>query len=163
RMVDEHAGRFSAGQAEAALQRLTVFAGEEAVLEADADVIPRQARGDRDRAEVGSDVDAGGVEGALPYVDLELIFAGIQARAVFVGALEDVAQRAVAAGEHPFQPRRLAVVHAQIDAGALGLFLQPALLLVDGARRIHGAPLKRRVRLGDVGGDADRDLGRAAA
>src|SRR5262249_28887087 len=73
RGVDERARDLAARQREAALERLAVLAGEEAVLEADGDVVPRQARRDRDRAEEALLVDAVRAERLFPHRNAELI------------------------------------------------------------------------------------------
>ena len=57
-------------------------------------------------------------ERLLPDVHLLLVFPRVEARARAVRALEHVRQRAVAAGEDALEPRRLAVVHPQLDARA---------------------------------------------
>ncbi len=59
---------------------------EEALLEADVDVIPGQPRRHRERAEVRRAVDADVRERLFPHGELELVFPRIEARAVPPGA-----------------------------------------------------------------------------
>ena len=115
--VDERARHLAAGRREPALDRLAVLAREEPLLETDVDVVPGQARGHRDRPEVPLRVDPLRVERRLPHVDLQLVLPRVEARPRAVRALEHVAQAPIAAREDPLEPRRLAVVHREVDAG----------------------------------------------
>ena len=126
-------------------------------------MIPRQPRGHRDRPQVRLRVDPLLAERRLPDLDLELVLPRVEARARSVRPLEHRPEPPVAPREDPLEPRGVAVVHPEVDAlGRAPLVVQPALLLAHGVRRVHGAPLERRVRLGHVRRHAHRH-GRGAA
>ncbi len=81
-----------------------VLAREEARFEPDVEVVPGQTRGHGDRAEEADRVDDPiALERLLPVLELQLLFPGVEARAVEVGALDHVAEAAIAARQHALQ------------------------------------------------------------
>ncbi len=90
--MNEHADCLAAGRAQTVFYRLFVLAREEAVFETDIDVIPRQARINRNRREESIGVNPGLVERALPGVKLELFFPRIETCAAFVRALDNIGE-----------------------------------------------------------------------
>src|SRR5262249_31527000 len=153
-----------ARRAGATLERLAVLAEQEAVLETDVDVVPRQPRGHRARAEVRRDVDAG--ERPRPALAVEDFVPAVEPTAVAPGVLGHVGEPAIAPREHAFNERDPAVVMLQAEPSP-GLDrphgrAQDALLAPDLGLVVLRAPLQRRVWLRHVRAHADRDLGAPA-
>src|SRR6185436_4610211 len=97
-VVDQHAGD------------LAVLAEQEAVLEADVDVVPRQPRGHRAGAEVRGDVDAVRVERGRPALELEHLVPAVEPRPGAPHRLDHAGEPAIAAREHALDERDPAVV-----------------------------------------------------
>ena len=153
--MNERAGDLAARRAQAVRERLPILAGEEALFEAHIEVVPRQARVHRDRAEVALGFDAVLFERCVPGVELELLVPRVEARAGLVSVLDHVAQRAVAARDHAFEPAALGVVHLEAHVAVARALPEHLLLALHGLMAVHLAPLERGVRLGHVGAHAD--------
>src|SRR5690606_9606094 len=154
----ERAGDLAARRAEPTGERLSVLALEKARLEPDVEVIPRQARADRNRPEEALDGDRVPLERRAPHVEAELILPGVEARARRVRVLDHVREAAIAASEDALEDTSGRVVDLERNAlrRAGGLAQEP-LLALDLVERVLSAPLKRRVWLRHVRRDADRD------
>jgi hypothetical protein len=104
-VVHERARHLAARGREAVLEGLPVLAREEAVFEAHVDVVPGQARGDGDRAEVRCRVSTPKCSKAWPPTRrASALVPRVEARAVPPGALEHVGEAAIAAREDALEP-----------------------------------------------------------
>ena len=164
-MVDQHAGDLAARRARPALQRLAVLAR--------AGSRPRGRRrcGPTAAARVTGRVPRYAAtstpcaaSASLPALEVEHLVPAVEPRAGAPRRLDHVGEPAIAAREHALDERDAAVVMLEPQARARA---RRAARRIACLRRISSlgilrAPLQRRVRLGHVRADADRDLGATA-
>src|SRR5439155_10264844 len=141
RVMDQRAGDLAARRARPALHRPAVLAEQEAILEPYVEVIPRQPRADRPRAEIRRDVDAVGGERALPAIDVEDLFPAVEPRAIAPHRFDHVAEPAVAAREHALDERHAGIVILEPQAHvATRAAPQQLLLALDLGQHVLRAP-----------------------
>ena len=163
-VVDEHARGLATRRAEPIVQGLLVLAGEEPILQPHVDVGPGQGGAERERAQVAAAVDPEVLESLLPDIEFELVVPGVEVRPAAIGPLQHVGERPVPAGEDALEHAGVGLVGAELHGAVrTGGVAEDLLLPGDLGERVHRGPLKGRVRLGHVGGDAHRHLGGAAA
>lgn len=109
--MDEGSLRLSARRAQAIFDGAAILPCEEALFEADADVIPRQASVDWQSGEGLVRIDAGPSERLVPEFELEVFIPTVKARALVKCPLDGVGDFGVAAGDHSLEERASGVMH----------------------------------------------------